>query len=307
MRQSLAALLCNWLNKYVQWLNIILKTQSFKQLQSSTFLFITFKFVSITKQQWTAKATLSSFSSIILEAFCFELFLILLLHSIIRMQGQATTSLSLLSIILNWLKNNQEFLQLTVIKQFKSKLTLFLTSFVLYELKFCNYIIDKFKTEIICSLIRIIEIEIIHRKSHRCICFHLKFSVIVFFFIVSESCRICSSSKHCRSHSESYTCVMKTTITSNHFVFRTQSNDVSQICDFSQCVHSSQFWLFLTFTRVYCISLFHQLFSHILCFFYWNWTIWFITSIDVHCASEWLKQYCISVKLVCFFFSFCKK
>jgi len=156
-------------------------------------------------------------------------------------------------------------------------------------------------------LIRIVEIEIIHRQSHRRICFHLKFSVIVFFFIVSESCRICSSSKNCRLHSESNTCVMKTRITSNHFVFRTQSNDVSQISDFSQCVHSSQFWLFFAFASIDCVSFFHQLFSDILCLFDWNWTIWFVASIQIHCASKRLKQNCISIKLVCFLFSFCKK
>lgn len=176
-----------------------------------------------------------------------------------------------------------------------------------YELKFFKNFVNEFNREIICSLIWIVEIEIIHRQSHRRICFHLKFSVIVFFFIVSESCRICSSSKNCRLHSESNTCVMKTRITSNHFVFWTQSNDVSQISDFSQCVHSSQFWLFFAFASIDCVSFFHQLFSDILCLFDWNWTIWFVASVQVHCASERLKQHSISIKSIRFLFSFCKK
>lgn len=174
------------------------------------------------------------------------------------------------------------------------------------NLKLFKNFVDELNAEIICSFIRIVKVEIIDEHSHRCICFHLKFTIVVFFLIVSESCWICSSSKNCRLHSESNTCVMKTRITSNHFVFRTQSNDVSQISDFSQCVHSSQFWLFFAFASVNCISFFHQLFCDVLCFFNRNWTIWFVASIQVHCASKWLKQNCISIKLVCFLFSFCK-
>ena len=101
MRQLRAILLCSWSNKCVKWSNTILKRRSFIQSPWSTLQFKAFKFVSITTQRWKAIFVLSSFWSIIVEASCFELFLISLLQKSIKTQDQESTSPSLWSIILD--------------------------------------------------------------------------------------------------------------------------------------------------------------------------------------------------------------
>lgn len=132
MRRFLAILLCSLSNICVKWLNTIRWKQSFTQSQWWVIRFKAFKFVSIIVQRWTATIDVSFSSSIIVEVFCSELFLILTSQKSVRKSNQAQALLSELSIILNWLKNIPKFKQLTIIKKFKSMLIQFV-SFSFYK------------------------------------------------------------------------------------------------------------------------------------------------------------------------------
>ena len=104
----------------------------------------------------------------------------------------------------------------------------FLSFYKIKVFDFFNHFVEKFSCELICMLIRYIEIEWIHRQSHRRMCNHWELTQI-HIWIISISFFVCSRSNNNSSFSECFWTMMKCRITSKQWVSITKWNDSSQI------------------------------------------------------------------------------